>query len=1162
MPLVRSQLRNEFRLGQPELYKQADRDDPKALLDGVSVSGLVGILRQLGDLAEFAAEVFHGLQEQVMTTASRSHKLMIRVQQIEAALPPLEKAAFSQTSHIHFAYTAGSEWHPRLQNAKNHFIYNDLPQFMMDSYEDCRGPPRFDLLDKFDMGGPGSCLKRYSDPTFFKRVSGSSIEANIADKVQGSKRAHKSKKRSSLRNGELSRAPSIYSCSGRMRFTSPIVNKQTSPPQTASTVDMEMKYDLQEHSNFFDLKAGSGHINCVFDVSSSMQPEKQEATSSRMVLNSADNPAKDFPVQQTQFVDDDFSVSSSQEQIAQSLSYVTWDEKAEIVESRGRHFDRNEFPEVNFDLDMQDRDHANLRHFDQMDILLNGSDSPESISSRNQVDEIESETEDYLDALNTIESESEVDTEFQIKQGVDQYSRDVNNKNREDGINVLKATNAEHQSSKNESDAASNILTNDGVSRSLPESVPTECLAGKQIPPFSCKSFDSDHSSGTDLFINAEFLQGSKAESVAGDPSSGSRVNNLHGSPCDTMINTVQEFPEPHPEISGVPSIKIQTNGEIAQGSKVESVAVDPSSSGSRVTNSQVPPCDIMVDSVCESPKSHPKISSVPSVKIWTNGGLLGLEPSKPPDFSVGLNSISRSGRTVDPPNNLLTTKSDGLKEKQGTFVKDAENNGKPSGLTASNVSVPLADLHAKVEKRDYSHGSNSHNCAYDSGPSLNTEIPNGNKLLVNPNVNSKPVESDQCKDDTAMFPLGHRLLVSSFCRNVSLNNDIKSEPANPLKACVMEQKSEEHSLLYQKILEEQFGSRSPAHSLTSSPPLGHMKISFNPIHGFETHKLKLKFPDGIHSHESNRDMFPSFQLVPEPVISVCDVASDSGDDTFCRSSHYLSDDCLSNYSESNFEQWESGKTAEQSDQELYDALSRMSSMESVSSSLYDGKAANNGIYINGGLKPMASESGAEPSVPVPSLDLPSFDAINQVVPEETNSNTTNNVSELQNSREPEPIPLPPPLPSAQWQVSTPGLNIGEGRQKTLSESLRQELDLKLLGSAVSHKPNPASTNQQKINEEAAAFKLENKQLDQQKLNRQRGANQAVNGKMMDEKDDFLQQIRTKSFNLRRTVTAKPTVTSGPTANVKVTAILEKANAIRQAVGSDDDEDDDNWSES
>jgi hypothetical protein len=42
-----------------------------------------------------------------MSTASRSHKLMVRVQNIEVALPPLEKVVLSQTSHIHFAYTAG-----------------------------------------------------------------------------------------------------------------------------------------------------------------------------------------------------------------------------------------------------------------------------------------------------------------------------------------------------------------------------------------------------------------------------------------------------------------------------------------------------------------------------------------------------------------------------------------------------------------------------------------------------------------------------------------------------------------------------------------------------------------------------------------------------------------------------------------------------------------------------------------------------------------------------------------------------------------------------------------------------------------------------------------------------------------------------------------------
>jgi hypothetical protein len=53
MPLVRLQVRNEFGLGVPELYRDANRDDPKAVLDGVAVAGLVGILRQLGDLAEY-----------------------------------------------------------------------------------------------------------------------------------------------------------------------------------------------------------------------------------------------------------------------------------------------------------------------------------------------------------------------------------------------------------------------------------------------------------------------------------------------------------------------------------------------------------------------------------------------------------------------------------------------------------------------------------------------------------------------------------------------------------------------------------------------------------------------------------------------------------------------------------------------------------------------------------------------------------------------------------------------------------------------------------------------------------------------------------------------------------------------------------------------------
>ncbi|KAJ4981165.1 hypothetical protein NE237_032002 [Protea cynaroides] len=51
MPLTRLRLRNEYSLGAPELYMAANCQDPKAILDGVAVAGLVEVLRQLGDLA-------------------------------------------------------------------------------------------------------------------------------------------------------------------------------------------------------------------------------------------------------------------------------------------------------------------------------------------------------------------------------------------------------------------------------------------------------------------------------------------------------------------------------------------------------------------------------------------------------------------------------------------------------------------------------------------------------------------------------------------------------------------------------------------------------------------------------------------------------------------------------------------------------------------------------------------------------------------------------------------------------------------------------------------------------------------------------------------------------------------------------------------------------
>ncbi|CAD5170827.1 unnamed protein product [Musa acuminata subsp. malaccensis] len=181
MPTVRYQIRNEYGLADPELHRTADKDDPEAILEGVAMAGLVGVLRQLGDLAEFAAEIFRDLHEEVMGTAARGHGLMLRVQQLEAELPSVEKAIFSQSSHSNFAYNDGIDWHSSIQMDQNLITQGDMPRFILDSYEECRGPPRLFTLDKFDTAGAGACLKRYSDPSFFKMelVSSGLVETEI-----------------------------------------------------------------------------------------------------------------------------------------------------------------------------------------------------------------------------------------------------------------------------------------------------------------------------------------------------------------------------------------------------------------------------------------------------------------------------------------------------------------------------------------------------------------------------------------------------------------------------------------------------------------------------------------------------------------------------------------------------------------------------------------------------------------------------------------------------------------------------------------------------------------------------------------------------------------------------------------------------------------------
>ncbi|KAI5074533.1 hypothetical protein GOP47_0010494 [Adiantum capillus-veneris] len=206
MPLSRYEIRSEYSLANPDLYRAAEKDDPEGLLEGVAMAGLVGIIRQLGDLAEFAAEVFHDLHEDVLATAARGHELLVRVRQLEREVPLVENLMFTKTDRGNFMHNPGVEWHVHIHNEQNHFTQGDLPRFIRSAYEDCRSPPRLFGLDRFDVTGAGACLKRFTDPSFFKTEWASS-ELLKAEKEQRDQRARRLKKKGQRQeNGEVREA--------------------------------------------------------------------------------------------------------------------------------------------------------------------------------------------------------------------------------------------------------------------------------------------------------------------------------------------------------------------------------------------------------------------------------------------------------------------------------------------------------------------------------------------------------------------------------------------------------------------------------------------------------------------------------------------------------------------------------------------------------------------------------------------------------------------------------------------------------------------------------------------------------------------------------------------------------------------------------------------
>ncbi|XVE62095.1 hypothetical protein DITRI_Ditri06bG0091900 [Diplodiscus trichospermus] len=413
MSLTRYQIRNEYSLADPELYRAADKDDPEALLEGVAMSGLVGVLRQLGDLAEFAAEIFHDLHEEVMTTAARGHALMVRVQQLDAEFPSIEKAFLSQTNHSLFFSNTGVDWHPNLRTERNLITCGDLPRCVLDSYEECRGPPRLFLLDKFDVAGAGACLKRYTDPSFFKAES--AFPGIAALEFQRERKARKVKKKGTRwRNGETPEFVKTSHAKLHQLFLEERIENAYNDP--ARLVKLKRR---QLNESPLDLKSGKSYMEKFLETPSPEHKAVCETSGTPPLRLTSD--ASSYSGHEILEITTVSPVKNSAQGKETSSSSATAQVvlKPSMEELDGEVIDREILkvpePRGNFTDEIPLPLH---RVAIEKEIIVDGEGRKED-SIGDHSDDMTSEVDNYMDALTTMESEMDTDNEYKPKNDID-----------------------------------------------------------------------------------------------------------------------------------------------------------------------------------------------------------------------------------------------------------------------------------------------------------------------------------------------------------------------------------------------------------------------------------------------------------------------------------------------------------------------------------------------------------------------------------------------------------------------------------------------------------------------------------------------------------------------------------------------------------------------
>ncbi|KAJ0699522.1 putative SCAR/WAVE family protein [Helianthus annuus] len=1237
MPFSRYQIRNEFSLADPELYKAADKDDPEALLEGVAMAGLVGVLRQLGDLAEFAAEIFHGLHEEVMATAARGHGLLTRVQQVESDLPLIERAFLSQTGHSAFFSSSGISWHPNLQTEQNLITKGDLPRFVMDSYEECRGPPRLFLLDKFDVAGAGACLKRYTDPSFYK-VEVPSYDMMNAE-AQRDKKIRKIKKKGSrLKNGDT---PEVFQPSHvklhQLLLEERVQNGASEPARRVKIKKRDIKFP-------FDTETGKGYMEKLL----SSPPEDKLVHEVKMVHSPLRLPT-----------------NSSEEPELETLE----DKMVNL-------------PPV---------DEIEEKHISVVE--ENKEDGNHGIEDVYQSDDVASETDNYMDALATMESEVETDVEFRAAN-----SDPIVKQETVSDLNLEKIQKAQVSDSQSASDDVSSLMkskittffhsdsdsesTTTSPNNMSPRVNSPHAFASTEIPfrPRVLHTQESDlseMSSSNCVDVNIP----TKGGEIENDPEDciASRIDEDNNSDS-TLVNSHVEEQSFGPSLDQLDiceddDVKSKSDPAEARGSysnedETELKDKETVSVNSESENANVFVCDHDVakiednhiitedekeldDRKPESSSSETKDSSPVSVPdVYENNEIKDLPANEEPreeDRLVinDLGIVHNSDESVEK-ESVISPELDSIPSayydhSHAQFVEDIHSNGSANDIDEPSIKSIESD--EKKESNEESvispelYSTPSNQILDDICDAHENEVDKlERESLESGDMKESSVESFISLESDSIPSAYHDHPNIQFHDNINKNGD-EIDASNPEKESVESGEKKESS--------EESVIVPESDSIPSSAYDDHPNIQL--LDGIDKNGNES---DGDNPEKESIESCEKKESSVEPSESdsVPSAYHDHPNTHFPDSIHKNGNEHDNDNDNPSTESIESGQKKESSEESII-----VPESDSIPSASYDhsnihvvspdADIQSNTPFLDHGLD---SAESAEAQL--------SIDHDGQISKVEAASFISNHADSVEShnhvSQDPiEPSvvdilpPLPPlpinmeempplpPLPPMHWMMGrsqNPSfMSIPGGGQADISHfppvfpqiethptSNQNEISRNEISNQNEISRNEISEHDHEVNKVELAEEV----VPQPPINREESRNDPISepeiirlpstsslpsgdGEMPngirpmkiqrprtplidavaahdknklrkvteratplfpkeEEKDTFLEQIRAKSFNLKPAVPTRPII-QGPTTNLRVAAILEKANAIRQAfAGSDDDEDDDSWSDS